>query len=485
MRQLTRLVPLVMLVPVALLALAGALPAAAAPPSEGDCPTVSLDPTPEAGGIDAGPVVLEEGMVLGEDSLFVLRSLIPSEIWQHRETFFHEGMQMEIGPCHRVYSPPRFFATATERFAGTAKLDDDGNLKSYEAGLPFPPESIDPEGADAAAHWAQNLQHRYRGAGLRGSFRITDLPSGPGTTERYRGDFFLLQTSHRADLADQGYSVPEAKKKLFAAGGEFQEPFNARHLAWRQFRPLSSERRFGEADNIFVYVPSMRKQRRAATAWVDGLFLPRYSVTGAGGGGGLAIGGGESINPTAGLSIAETQHMERGMLGLALRANAYVWRYKGERTVLAPLNASRSGYPEESDRNFGHSGISVASDRWDVRQAVVIEGALREPGERVRTVTIWIDYQTQQPLFWITRAHRNRLVDIGILVHRFSDDIPGYPEWPGGLRAGVFEPVAASFMNALAGRGGWLRESYDLVSTPFSEDERRRMTSADTLEHGN
>ena len=231
------------------------------------------------------------------------------------------------------------------------------------------------------------------------------------------------------------------------------------------------------------------EQRRAATSWVDGLFVPNYTLGDQGAGGGLlygdgSAGGGGTIAPTAGLNIATSEDKGHGFTGISLRPNAYVWRYLGEQTILAPLNASREGYPQDPKRNFGFSGLSVASDRWDVRWAVIIEGALRITGSDIRTVEIWIDYQTQQPLYWITRTNRRRLLDIGILLHRFTGDIRGYPEWPGGVPANIFEPVGASFYSAISGGGGWRRESYDLLSTPFRASERRVMTSADNLGKG-
>jgi hypothetical protein len=424
-------------------------------------------------------------MLIEADRLLMLRRLLPSVVWQHREAFFFEGMQMEIGGCHRRYPIFSPYRRATEQLNQRAKLDKRGNLLHSEAGLPFPPESINPEDEQAAAKWAWNLEQRHRGAGFRGSFRITEIPARIGGTLTYEGSFFYLKTSQRADLAESGYSLADQEDRLWAAGGHFAYPFDARHLAWRQFRPQSSQRSYQEPDDIFVYVPSMRKQRRGATNWVDGLYVPNYSGGGEGAGGSMALGGGRgSISPNAGLSISISEDKGHGMTGLSLRPNAYRWRYLGEQTVLAPLNGTRPGYPEEPKRNYGTSGLSVASDRWDVRYAVIIEGAIRLPETGVKAVEIWIDYQTQQPLYWITRASRRRLQDIGILVHRFSSDIRNYPEWPGGIPANVFEPVAAIFFDALAGAGGWRRESYDLISTPFSEAERRQMTSADSLSRG-
>lgn len=396
---------------------------------------------------------------------------------------------MEIGGCHHRYPVFGPYRTATQRFRGKPRLDKENNLERYTAGTPFPPEDIDPEQDEqAAAKWAWNLEQRHRGAGFRGKFRITELPARIGGILTYEGSFFLVKTGHRPDLADQQYHIENFPDGVWAAGGEFNTPFDARHLAWRQFRKQESQEDHQEPDDTFVYVPAMRKQRRAATSWVDGLYAPNYTSGGQGAGGGMIYGDGQSgsgsIAPTAGLNIAISEDKGHGFTGITLRPNAYVWRYLGEQTVLAPLNASREGYPRDQKRNYGFSGLSVASDRWDVRWAVIIEGALRVPGSDVKTVEIWIDYQTRQPLYWITRTGRRRLLDIGILLHRFTGDIAGYPEWPGGIPANIFEPVGATFYNAISGGGGWRRESYGLVSTPFSSAERRSMTSADNLGKG-
>jgi hypothetical protein len=355
----------------------------AAPPPEGTCPTLAGTLPEHRRPQDAFAITIEEGMRLGLAQLPLLENLLPREIWQFREVFFYEGMQMEMGPCHRRYPLPDFFEEATRTYAGQSELDDEGNLRGYVAGLPFPQEAIDPEAPDAGWRWAWNFQQRFRGFGPVGSFRLTALPSRLGSVETYRGTFFYVQTAHRADLAESDYRVPQRKKASFVAGGRFAEPFNARHLAWRQLRPNDAEEDWEEPDDTFVYVPSMRKMRRSATAWIDGLFTPRYTVGSEAGGGpvpfgtGDAMGGVEAINPTAGINIQSSENIGRGFTGLALRPNAYRWRFLGEREVIAPLNGVRPGYPESYDRNFGPSGLSVADDRWEIRWAVVIEGLAR------------------------------------------------------------------------------------------------------------
>lgn len=475
---------------VTLLALCTAPPLARAGlPPEGACPTIGGGAS--GGGEDAAGGTLQEGSRIQLGDLARLRSLIPDEVWQHRDVFFHEGMQLEVGPCHRRFAFPRFFEQATAELSSGVALDESGNLSGYRAGLPFPPDAIDPAAPDAALRWAWDLALRYRGAGPIGSFRITDLPSRVGSPETYLGRFFWLQTGGRADLQQGSDAEAPLPHALWVAGGRFDEPMNARELAWRQIRPDDTLESYAKSDDTFVYVPSMRKPRRAATAWVDGLYTPRFRVSGTDAAGGAVpygsteYGPAASIHPTAGLSIAASENLRRGFEGLTLRPNAYRWVLKGERDVLAPINGANPGYPENPNRNFGESGLSVASDRWDVRHAVVIEGVSKrdDEGEAGR-VTIYVDWQTQQPLYWVTRKKNGIILDVGILVHRYSGDVAQYPEWPGGGMALVFDPVAASFFAASDGRSGWRRESYDVRSVPVDAKEVRRMTSTDSLLHG-
>jgi hypothetical protein len=465
-----------------------ALSAAADLPAENECPTLSGIPGAPVDE-DAVPFRLREGMLLGFPDVLLLGSLLPTEVWRNRDQFFHEGMRLEVGPCHRRYRSAEFYERATLRFAGQARLDAEGNLSDHVAGLPFPPEQIDRKAPDAGLRWAWNVERRYRGAGHFGSFRILDMPSQLGGIQTYRGNWFLLQTRNRADLAESDFSVPIAAQSAWIAGGLFTEPTPARHLAWRQIRPLETALHYAKPDDTFVYVPTMRKMRRASATWVDGIYVPRYRISGDSGGGGLPIGAdygaGGSINPTAGESIAVTENLRRGFTGLALRPNAYSWRVQGERTVLAPLNVTRSGYPDDPDRNFGASGLSVGSDRWDVRYAVVLQGVLKERGREYDVMTLWIDYQTQQPLYVITRRKvGQQLLEVGILLHRYSGDLSRYPLWPDGTKALVFDPVGAVFFDMMDGASGWRRESYDVTSVPPDESELRRLTSSTFLDRG-
>ncbi len=471
------------------LALLLAPPAHGGLPPENTCPTVG-GAMPGGGGEDAVPLVVREGLVLDAEQLQALRTLVPDEVWEHRDAFFHEGMKMEIGACHRRYATAAAYRTATEQHAVTVKLNDEGGLEGYVAGLPFPPDEIAPERPDAGLRWAWNAALRWVAVGPHGKFRLTDFPSRRiGTPETYIGTFFLVHPARRADLAGSGFREPGMPDLLFAAGGRFDEPTNARHLAWRQLRDADALEDWNEIDDIFVYVPTMRKSRRAAATWVDGAYVPRYSVSGDTGGSPVPFGSGaygptDAISPNSGLSIAQTENMRRGLTGLTLRPNAYSWRLVGERDVLAPLNGTREGWPGSPDRNFGESGLSVASDRWDVRHAVVLDGQLRRSDDEVGRVRIFLDWQTQQPLYWITRRTGGALIEIGILVHRYTGDLAQYPPLADGSAANLFDPVAAVFYGAADGGTGWRRESYGVFSVPTEELDLRAMTSTDQLQRG-
>ncbi|MDH5307469.1 MAG: DUF1329 domain-containing protein, partial [Myxococcales bacterium] len=295
-----------------LLALLAATARAGAPP-EGVCPSAAdARAGASARGAQSGGV--REGMRLGYRDVLELRALLPVELWRNRSVFFHEGMTLEVGACHRRYPVPRFFARATQHFAGRARLDAEGNLHDHVAGLPFPPDAIDASAPDAGLRWAWNLERRYRGAGPSGRFRIVDLPSRMGGIQTYLGTWFLLQTGLRADLEASGGAVAGAERSLWIAGGRFDAPSAARHLAWRQLRAPESSTNAAAPDDTFVYVPGLRKVRRASSAWADGMYVPQYRIGGEAGGG--------ALDPTRDAN-AVTENLRRGFEGLALRPNAY------------------------------------------------------------------------------------------------------------------------------------------------------------------
>jgi len=138
--------PLLLPALAALLLLAGTPAGATVIPDPGRCPALRGAPT--AAGGDAGAQPLAESSAVGIQDLLLIRELLPAEVWRHRDVFFYEGMRLEIGPCFRHYPASASYEEATRKFAGRARVDAQGNLRDHVAGLPFPPETIDPKAPD-------------------------------------------------------------------------------------------------------------------------------------------------------------------------------------------------------------------------------------------------------------------------------------------------------------------------------------------------
>jgi hypothetical protein len=81
----------------------------------------------------------------------------------------------------------------------------------------------------------------------------------------------------------------------------------------------------------------------------------------------------------------------------------------------------------------------------------------------------------------ITARRGTPRVGVGILLHRWSGDLAGYPAWPDGEPAAVFDPAAAVFLDERDG-SGWRRESYDAHGLPLAADEVRYRASSAYLE---
>lgn len=468
----------------------GELGAAWAIPEEGCKPAGGLR---AAASDDASsPVFLfEPGATIDAKGVETLRRFLPKEIWENRERFFYDGMRLEIGPCFRDYAPPAFFQEATEAFRGQAKLRDDGGLEDHTAGLPFAPDTIDPKSADAALRWAWNVQERYRAAGLRGRFRVTDLLGRVGRAEPFEGEIFWMQLARRADRAETRYRVPFAKGKLWVAGGVFRTPFAAKHYAWRQFRDAESRIDASRSDDLHAYLPDWRRVRRLPAADVEGLYMPSYAV-GVVPAQQLAIPGGvgDAGSGAAGLGAdmgSTLQTRRSGFEGLELRPLLWSFRIVGQQDLLAPINVQSPMWPEDSERDFGPYGLSFASDLWELRRALVLEATVKSaPRERGESrQVLYVDLQTLVPLYYASYDAKDRMLDVGVFAGRWSEDRDGYPAWPADRQrpVRVIDSVAAAFAN-LAVDGSWRRESWDVVATPPADAELERMNSVSGLTKG-
>ena len=457
-------------------------------PAEGSCaPAGGTHPKPGAPMEDASTVPFKPGDTFAIDRMPVLQRYLPDFLWTNREQFFYEGMRLEIGPCFRNYGPPDFFVAATEQGRGKASLTASGGLANWTAGLPFHPDDIAPDAKDAGLRWLWNVQSRYQAAGFRGPFRMTDLVGKVGRAEPFEGELFKLLTAHRADRP--GYEAPGAKDRLFVAGGLFSKPFDAREYAWRQFRPIEMLTDASRSDDLHAYLPQWRRVRRINSARTEGIYMPSFAVSmaptsvlpagaGAGAGGQLGV---VQAPADAGGTI---QTKRSGFEGLEYRPLLYDVTVVGLHDVLAPINATTPSYPDNPDREFGPFGLSFASDRWDLRRALVLDlrGKDSSGSEIEARQILYVDLQTLQPLYVATFDKKNEMTNVGMYAGRWSEDREGYPRWPDDkdrpIR--VIDPVGAAFAN-LAEHGSWRRESWSEVSTPPPDEGVERLLSVNQL----
>jgi len=427
------------LVPIAGLCVALAAGAEEAPwalPAPGSC----AEPAPAAE--DASPRVgaPAEGDVIRFEGLSALEPYVPPEVWEWKDRFFHEGMRLEVGPCYRSYTPPGFFRAASAEHAGEAKLLAGGGMAGGKAGLPFDPGAIAADDPQAGQKWAWNAERRWRGAGRFGEVRVTH--AGQGDAPRTLvGEHFVAWLIGRADLRKSGYRRSWAKKERWVAGGKIRDPSTNVRCAFRQYRGVEAEAKRDARDDVFFWSSQMRKAERVgwdtefpllACAYERGFYLPRGGAV-----------------------------------------QRYAWRAVGTRDLLVPINARTKLHPTVSDRDFGPWGASFASDRWELRRALVLEAA--PPGWKIHR---YLDLETLFPLYHVEDL--DGAVTVIQYVGRWSEDRDGYPRLPDARDSPVrvIDPVAQAMVRA---REVVRVEAWETVAVPEKPGRLQRLVSTGSL----
>jgi uncharacterized protein DUF1329 len=411
-----------------------AAPAQPAPwvlPAEGDCGALRV-----SGAAGEAPPLYKPAQVVTREQLDSLQPLLPPEMWEQRELFFYDGMHLELGPCFRRYAPPDFFAESTRQFAGQSRLRENGGLVSAAAGLPFDPATLALEDPEVGQKWAWNVAHRYQAAGQFGDLRLVYMDHGKATVHIV-GDFFLAQLSGRADLPGPDHRLPWTRSERWVAGGRTRDPSSGSRCAFRQLRSTEADADPAAADSLFFFSSEMVRPERVG-------WDPEF--------------------PLVACAYQRGIYLLRGG-----KVGRYRWRLVGVRDVVAPINIVRPSYPEDPERDFGPSGASLASDRWELRRVLVLEA-----GDEKHPIRQYVDLETLLPLL---------LVDGPILVQtagRWSEDRPGYPAWPNSTpqSARILDPV----VTVIADRLEVVRvEAWNSVGLPPAEKNLRNLVSTEAL----
>ena len=411
-------------------------------PVEGDC-----TPKSAQAGSEVPDHPFKPGDVISHEQAGLLRDYVPAELWEHRERFFFDGMQLEIGPCHRDYSAPDFFRDATETFRGQARLDANGQLVDHTAGLPFPPDTIALDDPRVGLKWAWNWVNRYSGAGRYGDVRLTFVDA-QAKEARFEGDFFWIRLAGRADRSADGYRVPIEHQAAWVAGGETRNLDGGETCSWRQYANA------GRRPDLFFWSPARRRVVRGNAPDAEGPLS------------GCITGGYSSL-------------LLHGM-----SPQLHDWQLVAVRDVLAPINSRTPSYPEDAARSFGPYGISFANDRWELRRVIVLEGTLRAGrfDDGVKRFRWYIDLQTLSPLYYASYRVDGNPAGAGYFVGRWSEDRLDYRPWPDDASrpVRVIDGVGAALVEWNQ-RDAVRLESFSTVSTPPVDKKVKRLVSQASL----
>ena len=163
---------------------------------------------------------------------------------------------------NRTIGPPREYVAATAKYAGQVKLGPKGELLNYTAGQPFP--DVDSSDPQAGLKMAWNFYWRWIGDDYK-----TGGGTGQGKIIRY-----AIEKDGSERRADVLHHTIKTRGRV-SLGPEAVLP-GYEHIDWMQLRAdeyprdtsgtTTLEIRYaspGREDDLYIYVPSIRRVRRA------------------------------------------------------------------------------------------------------------------------------------------------------------------------------------------------------------------------------
>lgn len=422
-------------------------------------------PSLAAEDVTQGAPSFSEGDVISYDQIDKLKPYLPAEFWANRDFFFYEGMQLQIGPAYRDYTPAPEYEAASKQFAGQARIGPEESLENYTAGRPFE-GAIDCKGdPEAGAKIAWNFDYQWDGDGSASRYYYSYWDRGEELPLYYEGTSKTIILSHRVekDVLEQSHGdLFRGEKRKFAFGVEVEAPFDARGIMLMTYRYKAADRPTAQTknDDTWVYVPTLRRVRRISSA--------------------------QRTDAVSGTDF--TFDDLRSFAGIIPQ---YKWECLGEQDLIGPLNSVVKAYPYSTDHNFGPYGLSYADDRWELRKVVKIRFVPNNPDHPYKYKDIYVDKQTMVALYSFAYDRKGELWKIIWHNHRWSgDEIPGaepspwYKGWEGVPEPRDLRVVSDTIVNVQTGTGNRI-EFWDSNGTPLkSKGKVRRYIDVGRLTKG-
>ncbi len=396
-------------------------------------------------------IPFKEGDLISFENIDKLKDYLPPEFWEHREYFFYEGMEIEIGPVQRDYAPAQAYQQWTEKGVGKTRVGPDGSLVDWRAGQPFRSEDIDCKGdPQAGTKLAWNFVKRWNGDGAKSNWSYTYWDRGDQLPLYYKGSAKIIAMAHRVEpqYEELGGDIFKNERRASVFGIEIKEPFDARGLTILTYRYKAADNARAETknDDTWVFVPDLRRTRRISRAQrSDSVQGTDFTM--------------DDLNSFAGI------------------VPQYSWECIGEATIIAPMNTQHMAHPYTDDYNFGPYGFSYSNDRWEVRDAWIIRFDPKNDDHPYDYKDIYIDKQAMEPLYSFAYDRRKELWKIIWHNKRWSEDWhegderskggDWYPGWEGVPEPRDLRIVSDIIVNVQTGTGNRI-EYWDSNGQPLS-----------------
>lgn len=289
------------------------------------------------------------GMRIDQTNFQVAQEVLPPEILKYLQ-----AGDFAITVQETTDLPPREeYINATLEHYAQVELEN-GELKNYVAGLPFP--LIDPQDPKAGEKVSWNYRYRDRGETMQ-YWPTESLLTGSGSVERS----FKFYVAHR-------YGTHRPRPDANIAAWEKKGIFYKRYV--RFLAPLDMEgsqvlSNLHDKDTVvheqWAYDPKTRRTRKV-------VYNP-YQASG------------------------DMDYLVEDWNGFNGYIHVYEWKHLGGKIVLAP------GFIKTAEPKLGGKGNWYPVDPWELRKVVVIEAIPKESHPTYSRRVMYIDLQTHWILY--------------------------------------------------------------------------------------
>lgn len=371
------------------------------------------------------------------------------------------SFQMEIAETGD-YTPHPIYQNASLQYGSQTSLAEDGSLQNYVAGQPFPNEALDAANAEQAGlmgAWNSNFRWQHYGQhvisaqtlflqeGKGGETNFSEFPplmiQGGGVVERsVEVGWIRTYMNHLPQLAETDYrfAFSGAEGATYKELTEYYAPFEFRGQKLMVERPLDPH----EDDTINAYLPGERKVRRLSAK--------------------------EKSDTWLGSEITFDDFY--GFDGHVLDNT---WQYFGRRKIMTVMN---SKYPYA---RYGGPNSRVPEDRWELREAIVIEGKPTLTGHPYGSRLLFLDVQNYQMLAALYFDPEGKLMRGAFPIYSWSETTKDHPELNRGAHVSMYKGYAImNFQTGNATLTNVVESTY-----PVAEPKKvRRLYRVDNLTAG-